>query len=143
MFAIFKNLCLLGNGEHPQYLQLEYLHMVVAVELIQSILTNQHKSSARRMPVSPSAYVHTSCPHITVISRHAELESCSYYCTTPSPHSSFSALLLRSRFAVHVTGIIFLVLEQSWLNWRQTQKSFSRCSSNLSAARRGWSRQGG
>ena len=68
VFAIFdENLCLLGNGEHPQYLQLEYLHMIVAVELIQSMLTNHHKSSARRMP--PSAHVHTCCPHITVISK--------------------------------------------------------------------------
>lgn len=54
-------------AEHPQYLQLEYLHMIVTVELIQSMLTNHHKSSTRRMP--PSAHVHTCCPHITVISK--------------------------------------------------------------------------
>ncbi len=37
-FAIFEDLCLLGNGEHPQFLQLEYLHMMFALELIESEL---------------------------------------------------------------------------------------------------------
>ena len=25
-FAIFEDFCLLGDGEHPQFLQLDYLH---------------------------------------------------------------------------------------------------------------------
>jgi hypothetical protein len=31
-FAIFEDLCLLGNGERPQFLQLEYLHKTFALE---------------------------------------------------------------------------------------------------------------
>ena len=42
-FAIFKDLCLLGNGERPQFLQLEYLHKTFALELIESVLTNYHE----------------------------------------------------------------------------------------------------
>ncbi|KAF8260132.1 hypothetical protein EI94DRAFT_1749458 [Lactarius quietus] len=41
-FAIFEDLCLLGNGERPQFLQLEYLHKTFALELIESVLTNYH-----------------------------------------------------------------------------------------------------
>ncbi|KAH9049809.1 hypothetical protein EDB83DRAFT_2553433 [Lactarius deliciosus] len=45
---IFGDLCLLGNGEHPQFLQLEYLHKIfrVTLELIESILTNYFASCA-------------------------------------------------------------------------------------------------
>lgn len=42
-FAIFEDLCLLGNGEDPQFLQLEYLHKTFALELIESVLTNYHE----------------------------------------------------------------------------------------------------
>jgi hypothetical protein len=43
-FAIFEDLCLLGNGERPQFLQLEYLHKTFAREdLIESVLTNYHE----------------------------------------------------------------------------------------------------
>ena len=42
-FAIFEDLCLLGNGERPQFLQLEYLHKTFALELIESVLTNYHE----------------------------------------------------------------------------------------------------
>lgn len=42
-FAIFEDLCLLGNGESPQFLQLEYLHKTFALELIESVLTNYHE----------------------------------------------------------------------------------------------------
>jgi Guanine nucleotide exchange factor in Golgi transport N-terminal/Dimerisation and cyclophilin-binding domain of Mon2 len=41
-FAIFEDLCLLGNGEHPQLLQLDHLHKTFALELIESVLTNYH-----------------------------------------------------------------------------------------------------
>jgi len=36
-FAIFENLCLLGNGER---LQLEYLHQMFTLEPIERVLTN-------------------------------------------------------------------------------------------------------
>ncbi|KAI0264313.1 guanine nucleotide exchange factor in Golgi transport N-terminal-domain-containing protein [Russula aff. rugulosa BPL654] len=42
-FAIFEDLCLLGDGEHPQFLQLDYLHKTFALELIESVLTNHHE----------------------------------------------------------------------------------------------------
>lgn len=42
-FAVFEDLCLLGNGEPPQFLQLEYLHKTFALELIESVLTNYHE----------------------------------------------------------------------------------------------------
>jgi hypothetical protein len=33
-FAVFEDLCLLGNIERPQFLQLEYLYKTFALELI-------------------------------------------------------------------------------------------------------------
>ncbi|KAH9955055.1 hypothetical protein BC827DRAFT_1262095 [Russula dissimulans] len=41
-FAVFEDLCLLGNGERPQFLELEHLHKTFALELIESVLTNYH-----------------------------------------------------------------------------------------------------
>ena len=42
-FAIFEDLCLLGNRECPQFLELKYLHKTFALELIESVLTNYHE----------------------------------------------------------------------------------------------------
>jgi hypothetical protein len=42
-FAIFEGLCLLGNGEGPRFLQLEYLHKTFTLELIEGVLTNYHE----------------------------------------------------------------------------------------------------
>jgi Guanine nucleotide exchange factor in Golgi transport N-terminal len=42
-FAIFEDLYLLGNGERPQSLQLEYPHKTFALKLVESVLTNYHK----------------------------------------------------------------------------------------------------
>jgi hypothetical protein len=36
-FAIFEDLCLSGNGERPQFLQLESLHKTFALDLIESV----------------------------------------------------------------------------------------------------------
>ncbi|KAH9018227.1 hypothetical protein EDB83DRAFT_2436942, partial [Lactarius deliciosus] len=44
--SIFGDLCLLGNGERPQFLQLEYLHKIFTLELIESVLTNYFASCA-------------------------------------------------------------------------------------------------
>ncbi|KAF8494081.1 guanine nucleotide exchange factor in Golgi transport N-terminal-domain-containing protein [Russula emetica] len=42
-FAIFEDLSLLGNGKCPQFLQLEYLHKMFSLELIESVLANYHE----------------------------------------------------------------------------------------------------
>ena len=69
-FAIFEDLCLLGNGERPQFLQLEYLHKTFALELIESVLTNYHQLFCRVRLSSPlpvrDLYA-SSCPQITVM----------------------------------------------------------------------------
>ena len=64
-FAIFEDLCLLGNGERPQFLQLEYLHKTFALELIESVLTNYHELF-RKVRVFSSS-LHTSIPYIAVV----------------------------------------------------------------------------
>ena len=51
-FANFEDLCLLGNGERPKFLQLEYFHNTFSLELIESILTNYHRIFPRS--VSPA-----------------------------------------------------------------------------------------
>jgi hypothetical protein len=42
-FAIFEDLCLLGNGERPQFAQLESLYKTFALDMIERVLTNNHK----------------------------------------------------------------------------------------------------
>lgn len=39
-FAVFEDLCLLANGEKPNFLHLEFLHKTFALELIESVLAN-------------------------------------------------------------------------------------------------------
>lgn len=41
-FAVFEDLCLLTNGDRPNFLKLDYLHKTFALELIESVLTNYH-----------------------------------------------------------------------------------------------------
>ena len=66
-FAIFEDLCLLGNGERPQFLQLEYLHKTFALELIESVLTNYHELFRKvRLPSTHLGPVVSSCTQITV-----------------------------------------------------------------------------
>jgi hypothetical protein len=69
-FAIFEDLCLLGNGERPQFLQLEYLHKTFALELIESVLTNYHELFRKVCLSSPlpirDLYA-SSCPQITLM----------------------------------------------------------------------------
>jgi len=54
-FAIFEDLCLLGNGERPQCLELGYLHKTFALELIESVLTNYHQLF-RKVRVSSNSF---------------------------------------------------------------------------------------
>ena len=58
-FAIFEDLCLLGNGERPQFLQLEYLHKTFALELIESVLTN-YRDLFRKVRGISLVFVHAS-----------------------------------------------------------------------------------
>ena len=133
-FAIFQDMCVLGNGEHPQYLRLEYLHTKFSVELIEGVLTSYNKSSARRVSLQfISMLAALILPSFLNI-----LSSCSDYIT-------ISPLLLRtlserSAFPFPLTPCgtrnIFILLKQSWLNLRQTPRSFSRRSPNSSVVRR-------
>ncbi|KAI9452204.1 hypothetical protein F5148DRAFT_1237059 [Russula earlei] len=60
-FAIFEDLCLLGNGERPQFLQLEHLHKTFALELIESVLTN-YQDLFRKHPELLLLLRHHLCP---------------------------------------------------------------------------------
>ena len=53
-FAVFEDLCPLETGENLQYLRLESLRMIFAVELIEDMLTNYDKSP-RKVRVSFSS----------------------------------------------------------------------------------------
>ena len=64
-FVIFEDLCLLGNGGCPQFLELDYLHKTFALELIESVLTNYHQLF-RKARVSSNSF-HTSSPYIVVM----------------------------------------------------------------------------
>jgi Guanine nucleotide exchange factor in Golgi transport N-terminal/Dimerisation and cyclophilin-binding domain of Mon2 len=130
-FAIFEDLCLLGNGESPQFLELEYLHKTFALELIESVLTNYHelflkaRVSFLRLPKSSyPCYIH-SIPnyhsYCNIISAR--------YSSRPSRNAQPS--LLRS--AEHASS--FSCSNSSPLNSRQKPRSFSRCSSRSSVAR--------
>ena len=73
-FAIFEDLCLLGNGEHPQFLQPEYLHKTFALELIESVLTNYHQLFRK---VSPPLYPSVLRPYFIFVSRvNLSLDMC-------------------------------------------------------------------
>jgi len=64
-FSIFEDLCLLGNGERPPFLQLEYLHKTFGLELIEGVLTNHHELF-RKARVSSNLF-HTIHPYIVVM----------------------------------------------------------------------------
>lgn len=112
-FAIFEDLCLLGNGEHPQFLQPEYLHKTFALELIESVLTNYHQLFRK---VSPPLYPSETCMPVLVLkslssSRHSEL-------LLLLQHHLFPLLLKtlseRSAFPLSLRGtcVVFLLLKQ-------------------------------
>jgi hypothetical protein len=111
-FAIFEDLCLLGNGERPQFLQLEYLHKTFALELIESVLTNYHELFRNvRLPVTYLRPVASSCPQSLTCSQHSEL-------LILLQHHLFPLLLKtlseRSAFplALRGTRVVFLLLKQ-------------------------------
>jgi hypothetical protein len=63
-FAIFKGLCLLGNGKRPQF---EYLRKAFPLELIESELTNYYELF-RKVCLLSSLLIRdlctSSCPRI-------------------------------------------------------------------------------
>jgi hypothetical protein len=67
--VIFKDLCLLGNREHPQFLQLKYPRKTFALWLIESVLTNYHKLFCKvcLLPFTHPRPVCHQCPQITVM----------------------------------------------------------------------------
>ncbi|EKM74882.1 hypothetical protein AGABI1DRAFT_65220 [Agaricus bisporus var. burnettii JB137-S8] len=42
-FSLFEDLCLLANGEKPNFLRLQFLHKTFALELIESVLANYYE----------------------------------------------------------------------------------------------------
>jgi Guanine nucleotide exchange factor in Golgi transport N-terminal len=87
VFATFEDLCLLGNRERLQFLQLEYLHKTFALELIESVLTNYHKLFHKVCLSSPlpiqDMYA-SSCPQITLM--FTAFQALTHYKTTSSPY---------------------------------------------------------
>ena len=53
-FSISCGLCLFGNGERPQLLQLKYLDKTFTLEPIESVLTNYHQLLRKVCLSSPS-----------------------------------------------------------------------------------------
>ena len=111
-FAVFEDLCLLGNGERPQFLQLEYLHKTFALELIESVLTNYHELF-RKVRFSTSIRGLCASVVLTRLSRiqHSEL-------LLLLQHHLFPLLLRtlseRSAFPLSLRGtrVVFLLLKQ-------------------------------
>jgi hypothetical protein len=66
-FAIFEYLCLLGKGERPQFLQLEYLPKTFALGAIESVLTNYHQPihEVCFSPLPIRDLYASNCPQIT------------------------------------------------------------------------------
>ena len=71
-FAIFKDLCLLSNGERPQFLQLEYFHKTLTLELIESVLTNKHELF-RKVCLSSFTHPRPVCQQLS--SNHSHVHS--------------------------------------------------------------------
>ena len=106
-FAISKGLCLLGNGERPQLLQLEYFH--------RRLLSSQSKAYSRTtmnslvrcvsLPVCPSA---TCVPAVVLKSlsgaRHSELLVLLQHHSYPAPQNALRSPLSRFRSAALVSS---------------------------------------
>jgi len=121
-FAIFEGLCLLGNGEHPQFLQLECLCKTFSLELIESKLTSYH-GLFRRVRVSSSSSFLTGNPYIAVIFTAPESF---LIMTSPLPGDAFRALCFPSH-APRDSRRLSLYLNDSRPNSRGNLKPFSLC----------------
>ncbi|KAI8977746.1 hypothetical protein BD414DRAFT_154340 [Trametes punicea] len=88
-YAVFEDLCLLANSEHPRFLKLESLRKTFALELIESVLTNYHD----------------------LFRKHTELLLLLQHHLCPLVHKSLSD---RPNFplTLRCTRVIFLLLKQ-------------------------------
>jgi hypothetical protein len=133
-FAIFEDLCLLGNGESPQFLELEYLHKTFALELIESVLTNYHELFRKVGFSSLRPVLQQSSSHDRHV--HSIPSSCFYYNITSSHCSSKhspSAPLSLLRSAAHASSSS--CSSNSPPNSRPRPKSSSHYLSNSLVAR--------
>jgi hypothetical protein len=105
-FAIFEDLCLLVDGERPNFLKLESLHKTLALELIESVLTN-HDQLFRKASVHCGAQKQ----HLHITLQHREL-------LILLPHHLCPLLLkwLSDRpvfpLTIRCTRVVFLLLKQ-------------------------------
>jgi hypothetical protein len=122
-FAIFEDLCLLGNGERPQFLQLEYLHKTFALELIESVLTNYHDLFRKVRDISLVLCTCQSHPTCSIPN------SCSS-CGTTYPHFSSkryrNAPVFRSRSVALASSSSF---SNNFLRNSRRNLRYSSCSS--------------
>ena len=105
-FAIFEDLCLLGNGERPQFLELDYLHKTFALELIESVLTNYHDLFRKARVILLSSFFCKYQSNLT-----CSIPNYCSSCGTTSPRFSLkrcrSALVFHSRFVALASSFSF------------------------------------
>ncbi|KAH9847754.1 hypothetical protein C2E23DRAFT_740985 [Lenzites betulinus] len=100
-YAVFEDLCLLANSEHPRFLKLESLRKTFALELIESVLTNYHD----------------------LFRKHAELLLLLQHHLCPLVHKSLSD---RPNFplTLRCTRVVFLLLKQFSLELKTESEVF-------------------
>ncbi|CDO76858.1 hypothetical protein BN946_scf185033.g55 [Trametes cinnabarina] len=100
-YAVFEDLCLLANSEHPHFLKLESLRKTFALELIESVLTNYHD----------------------LFRKHTELLLLLRHHLCPLVHKSLSD---RPSFplTLRCTRVVFLLLKQFSLELRTESEVF-------------------
>jgi hypothetical protein len=108
-FPIFEDLYLLGNGERPQFLRLEYLHKTFTLELIESVLTNHHELFPRCVspPLIRDLYA-SSCPRITLM--FTAFRALNLITTPPFPPAPQRSPSSAFPLALHGTRVVFLLL---------------------------------
>ena len=131
-FSIFESLCLLGNGEHPQFLQLQSLHKTFSLELIKSVLMNYHQPT---FPQGMSlTFTHPIPVYQRLPSNHSHVHGIAKtsYCNTTSSSSSLkhtpSALLTRLRSETPMLS--FSCSTNSLPSSRRRPSSSPQCSPN-------------
>ncbi|KAI0656026.1 hypothetical protein C8Q70DRAFT_922126 [Cubamyces menziesii] len=100
-YAVFEDLCLLANSEHPRFLNLECLRKTFALELIESVLTNYHD----------------------LFRKHSELLLLLQHHLCPLVHKSLSD---RPSFplTLRCTRVVFLLLKQFSLELKTESEVF-------------------
>ncbi|KAI0668157.1 hypothetical protein C8Q78DRAFT_980256 [Trametes maxima] len=100
-YAVFEDLCLLANSEHPRFLKLDSLRKTFALELIESVLTNYHD----------------------LFRKHTELLLLLQHHLCPLVHKSLSD---RPNFplTLRCTRVVFLLLKQFSLELKTESEVF-------------------